>query len=154
MLTRCNLNLTQNPFGEVQPEAVGELIQKEFGTANGAVALVETTATASLVPLSSVNLAEILPFCLRLIVITEDAELRLEAVVENKSRTFAYRLLRETPGDTYVMRTDALLLRQTKHIAPELYANGRGRMNTREYYQENEDGMYVFVAERLAGSSE
>ena len=107
---------------------------------------VETQKFARLMPLSELDLREILPICQRIVVSTETAELRLEKTSSN----FASRFLQESPGETFVYREDLLIFRKTS-IAPVFYANDSGRIRTREYYREDNDGMYVFVCERLAG---
>ena len=149
MLKRCNLNLDQNPYGEVEAQGLEGLIKKEFPKDQEAIALVETTSYAKLLPLAALKVAEVLPKCQRLIISDQEAELRLEA----KGSLFSYRLLREMAGDNYCLREDLLLLRQSSNIDAKIYAEGLGRMRSREYYKENDSGMYVFVAERLAGLS-
>ncbi|MBQ7607142.1 MAG: hypothetical protein IJU76_04145 [Desulfovibrionaceae bacterium] len=141
MLMQCNLTVHTDTVAE---KDIADLIAREFAE-KPACALLETTREAHLLPLAELDLESVLPTCLKLIISNATKELRIEA----DAAGFTYRLLTEEAGEDYRIREDTLFLRKSAAIHPEI-AKSRG-MRNREYFKEDEDGMYVFFADRLAG---
>ncbi len=143
MLKQCDLEIIDDRT--VQAGEVEQLIREEF-TEDAAV-LVECTKFASLEPLSEAKIADNLNMCLRMIVSSKSSELRLE---KKGNGAFFCRIIHERPGTKYYIRKDRLLFRKTSRISPSIFNGGAGRIVNREYYTADNDGMLVFVADRLA----
>ena len=143
MLRQCDLVIEDEktvPAGEVEM-----LIRSEF--AGDAAVLLECIRFASLGRLGEVKIAGNIETCLRLIVSSAKTEMRFEKAGKD---AFFCRIVRERPGTGYFARRDMLMFRKTSWISPAVYNGGSGRIVNVEYYKADDDGVLVFVADRLA----
>ena len=144
MLSRCNLEIKEQG---VPLKALEETIAKELGGIKNPPVFIETFGQVTLLPLDKIVFADILPDLRQMIVFTPTVELRF---TYSNGIMFG-RILRETEGSDYAFREDKLLLRAGSTREADWYQNGRGRVLNREYYKQDDDGIYTFQVERLAG---
>lgn len=142
MKTCSLISNLESGLSVVRPEEISATILKKFSNPALATVYMETTKQVILIPLKDFSFPLSFATCMRLIVSNEYCEARFEH--KQGSDIFFCRILEEGEGDEYLYREDHLILRSS-------FCNGRGRMRHREYFRPDEDGMYCFYADRLAG---
>lgn len=144
MLPQCNLEFSEQEVGLKDVEAIA---LKTFKNEKNVPAFLETLHFVTLTPLQKIDFSQIAHEMRRLVVFTPSMEIRFEYA----HGLMHCRTLRETPGKDYVYRENKLLLRENTCQEAQWYQDGRGCVLNREYYTPDNDGLYVFMADRLAG---
>ena len=144
MLPKCNLEISEQ---EVAINDLEAFIKAEIDEKKQVPVFLETFEMATLLPLDKIPFAKIDQDIRFLVVFTPTMELRLEY----NNGCMICRKIVEKQGLDYVYREYQLPIRSGATKEMQWYQNGSGCVLNREYYQQDDDGLYIFKTDRLAG---
>ncbi len=154
MLTTCTITIEEQ---YLSASDVPALVQKSFADTTKTCLVYEGISRAVVMELKDWDYPTAWEKdCLRLTVSNAAQEIRVEKNMGED--TFSVRIIQEeklSPNAqvTYYKQEANLILRKTHAIATHIFAGGKGRIRTCEYFMADEDGMLTFYADRLCGTS-